>query len=188
MLPDRRDLNRGFPGNRTGSTASQIAFNLFDRVIRHCEFLVDLHTGSNDRANLPQDPLDELIGAEVPRLHEDRPEAFALREAGDRPLEVVEPDLPIAKEHLAEAVVRVGRGVLRVRVGQQSHRLLRHVLGSSRRPHLRRHCGLSFDGVVRWRRESGGPGQGTVIRRVEGSRGIRHRSVRCGIAFSSGVH
>lgn len=54
MLPDRRDLNRGFPGNRTGSTASRIAFNLFDRVIRHCEFLVDLHTGSNDRSNLPQ--------------------------------------------------------------------------------------------------------------------------------------
>ena len=58
MLPDRRDLNRGFPGNRTGSTASQIAFNLFDRVIRHCEFLVDLHTGSNDRSNLPQIRVD----------------------------------------------------------------------------------------------------------------------------------
>jgi hypothetical protein len=58
MLPDRRDLNRGFPGNRTGSTASQTAFNLFDRVIRHCEFLVDLHTGSNDRSNLPQIRVD----------------------------------------------------------------------------------------------------------------------------------
>lgn len=58
MLPDRRDLNRGFPGSRTGSTASQIAFALFDRAIRHCEFLVDLHTGSNERSNLPQIRVD----------------------------------------------------------------------------------------------------------------------------------
>lgn len=58
MLPDRRDLNRGFPGSRTGSTASRIAFALFDRTIRHCAYLIDLHTGSNERANLPQIRVD----------------------------------------------------------------------------------------------------------------------------------
>lgn len=58
MLPDRRDLNRGFPGNRTGSTASRIAFNLFERTVRHCDFLIDLHTGSNDRSNQPQVRVD----------------------------------------------------------------------------------------------------------------------------------
>ena len=53
-LPDRRDLNRYFPGNPTGSAASRIAHSFFIQVIRHCDALVDLHTGSFERSNLPQ--------------------------------------------------------------------------------------------------------------------------------------
>jgi hypothetical protein len=53
-LPDRRDLNRFFPGNRRGSAASRIAYSLFTQVIRSCGALVDLHTGSFQRTNLPQ--------------------------------------------------------------------------------------------------------------------------------------
>lgn len=53
-LPDRRDLNRFFPGNPSGSAASRIAYSLFNQVIRHCSWLVDLHTGSFHRTNLPQ--------------------------------------------------------------------------------------------------------------------------------------
>ncbi len=53
-LPDRRDLNRYFPGNRTGSAASRIANSFFSEIIVHCSALVDLHTGSFERANLPQ--------------------------------------------------------------------------------------------------------------------------------------
>ena len=53
-LPDRRDLNRYFPGNPNGSAASRIAHSLFTRVIQHCDALIDLHTGSFERANLPQ--------------------------------------------------------------------------------------------------------------------------------------
>jgi len=53
-LPDRRDLNRYFPGNSVGSAASRIAHSFFNQVIRHCDALVDLHTGSFERANLPQ--------------------------------------------------------------------------------------------------------------------------------------
>ena len=53
-LADRRDLNRAFPGSQTGSMAGRIAFVLFEYVIRHCDVLVDLHTGSDDRTNLPQ--------------------------------------------------------------------------------------------------------------------------------------
>ena len=53
-LPDRRDLNRFFPGSRYGSVASRIAYAFFDGVVRHCDSLVDLHTGSFDRMNLPQ--------------------------------------------------------------------------------------------------------------------------------------
>ncbi|MCB1568433.1 MAG: succinylglutamate desuccinylase/aspartoacylase family protein [Xanthomonadales bacterium] len=53
-LPDRRDLNRYFPGSAHGSIASRIAYSLFNEVIRHCGAVVDLHTGSFDRRNLPQ--------------------------------------------------------------------------------------------------------------------------------------
>lgn len=53
-LPDRRDLNRFFPGSATGSIASRIAHSFFGNVIDHCDVLIDFHTGSFDRANLPQ--------------------------------------------------------------------------------------------------------------------------------------
>lgn len=53
-LPDRRDLNRYFPGTRQGSIASRIAHGFFSDVVKHCEMLVDFHTGSFDRTNLPQ--------------------------------------------------------------------------------------------------------------------------------------
>lgn len=53
-LADRRDLNRHFPGSANGSAADRIGHSLFNDVIRHCEFLVDLHTGSLQRSNLPQ--------------------------------------------------------------------------------------------------------------------------------------
>lgn len=53
-LPDRRDLNRYFPGNPNGSAAARIANSFFANVIANCDALVDLHTGSFERANLPQ--------------------------------------------------------------------------------------------------------------------------------------
>ena len=45
-LPDRRDLNRHFPGNPNGSAASRIAWSLFDGIIRHCDGLVDVDHAS----------------------------------------------------------------------------------------------------------------------------------------------
>lgn len=53
-LPDRRDLNRYFPGNSNGSAAARIAHSLITNIIVHCDALVDLHTGSFERVNLPQ--------------------------------------------------------------------------------------------------------------------------------------
>ncbi|WP_417520756.1 succinylglutamate desuccinylase/aspartoacylase domain-containing protein [Marinobacter sp.] len=53
-LPDRRDLNRHFPGRPNGSLADRIAHSLFENIIRHCDMLVDIHTGSLKRTNLPQ--------------------------------------------------------------------------------------------------------------------------------------
>jgi hypothetical protein len=53
-LPDRRDLNRSFPGSETGSMASRLANVLMSEVMPHCTHVVDLHTGAINRENLPQ--------------------------------------------------------------------------------------------------------------------------------------
>lgn len=52
-LPDRRDLNRFFPGKVGGSLASELAKVLFENVVERCQYGIDLHTGSNHRKNLP---------------------------------------------------------------------------------------------------------------------------------------
>lgn len=52
-LPDRRDLNRSFPGSQRGSLTSRIANTLFAQVVRPSDFGVDLHTGGGDRRNFP---------------------------------------------------------------------------------------------------------------------------------------
>jgi predicted deacylase len=53
-LPDRRDLNRSFPGSRGGSLAAQIAHLFLKEVVGPCQVGVDLHTGAQHRTNLPQ--------------------------------------------------------------------------------------------------------------------------------------
>ncbi|MBZ0112981.1 MAG: succinylglutamate desuccinylase/aspartoacylase family protein [Thermoanaerobaculia bacterium] len=53
-LPDRRDLNRSFPGSARGSLASRIAHLMMTEVIARCSAGIDLHTGSDHRTNLPQ--------------------------------------------------------------------------------------------------------------------------------------
>ncbi len=53
-LPDRRDLNRSFPGSLRGSLASRIAKLLMTEVIERCDVGMDFHTGSDQRENLPQ--------------------------------------------------------------------------------------------------------------------------------------
>ena len=53
-LPDRRDLNRYFPGRLTGSYASRTAHSFFYQIVKKCDYLIDIHTGSLDRTNLPQ--------------------------------------------------------------------------------------------------------------------------------------
>ena len=53
-LPDRRDLNRSFPGSRKGSLASQLAHWFTNEVLVRCDVAVDLHTGSDNRINMPQ--------------------------------------------------------------------------------------------------------------------------------------
>jgi Predicted deacylase len=53
-LPDRRDLNRSFPGSKNGSMASRLANILMTEIISQCTHVIDLHTGAVARNNLPQ--------------------------------------------------------------------------------------------------------------------------------------
>jgi len=53
-LPDRRDLNRLFPGSSTGSLGSRIARVVTDELLPRCDAVIDLHTGAVNRPNLPQ--------------------------------------------------------------------------------------------------------------------------------------
>ena len=53
-LPDRRDLNRSFPGFESGSMASRLAHVLMTEIVPHCTHIVDLHSGAVNRENLPQ--------------------------------------------------------------------------------------------------------------------------------------
>jgi uncharacterized protein len=88
-LPDRRDLNRSFPGHPKGSMASQLASLFMKEVVARCDYGIDLHAGSDDRTNLPQvranldDPetvrLAESFGA--PIILHGRPPKGSLREA-----------------------------------------------------------------------------------------------------------
>jgi predicted deacylase len=52
-LPDRRDLNRCFPGSATGSLASRLAKVFFDEIVGRCDYGIDLHTAASRRTNFP---------------------------------------------------------------------------------------------------------------------------------------
>ncbi|NEQ31954.1 MAG: succinylglutamate desuccinylase/aspartoacylase family protein [Leptolyngbya sp. SIO4C5] len=53
-LPDRRDLNRSFPGSPRGSLASRLAYLFMREVVSRCTHGIDLHTASHHRSNWPQ--------------------------------------------------------------------------------------------------------------------------------------
>lgn len=91
-LPDRRDLNRSFPGSKSGSLASRLAHIFMTEIVSKCEVGIDLHTASDNRVNLPQiranldDPrtqeLSEVFGARL-MLHA-KNRSGTLRSAGTK--------------------------------------------------------------------------------------------------------
>ncbi len=74
-LPDRRDLNRSFPGSVNGSLAARIANLFMVEIVKRADVGIDLHTGSDHRTNLPH------IRADL-----DDPETRKLAEAFGAPL------------------------------------------------------------------------------------------------------
>ena len=91
-LPDRRDLNRSFPGSKKGSLAARLANLFMTEVVSKCEIGIDLHTASDNRTNLPQiranldDPrtreLAEVFGARLMMHSKNR--SGTLRAAGTK--------------------------------------------------------------------------------------------------------
>ncbi|MBS3940637.1 MAG: succinylglutamate desuccinylase/aspartoacylase family protein [Actinobacteria bacterium] len=122
-LPDRRDLNRSFPGSHDGSMAARIARLLLDEVIQGSDVGIDLHTAANHRTNVPQvrvDTRDErahdlAVAFGAPFVLDARMRPGSLREtAGDLgvPVLTYEGGGPL---RLDEGAIDVAsRGVLRV--------------------------------------------------------------------------
>ncbi|RAU82183.1 succinylglutamate desuccinylase/aspartoacylase family protein [Pontibacter arcticus] len=53
-VPDGKDVNRSFPGNRDGSLASRVAHRFMKEVMPYVDYGLDFHTGGSSRANYPQ--------------------------------------------------------------------------------------------------------------------------------------
>lgn len=53
-VPDGKDVNRSFPGRKTGSMASRIAYHYTSEILNQIDFGIDLHTGGAQRHNYPQ--------------------------------------------------------------------------------------------------------------------------------------
>jgi uncharacterized protein len=103
-LPDRRDLNRSFPGSHTGSMAARIARLLLDEVIVGSDVGIDLHTAANHRTNVPQI-----------RVATSDPRARALAIAFGAPFVL---DAPTRPGSLREAATERGVSVLTFEGGQ----------------------------------------------------------------------
>ncbi|NQV28599.1 MAG: succinylglutamate desuccinylase/aspartoacylase family protein [Rhodopirellula sp.] len=52
-LPDRRDLNRSFPGSDTGTLAGRMARRIFDEIVARSDYGIDIHTAAVRRTNYP---------------------------------------------------------------------------------------------------------------------------------------
>ncbi len=122
-LPDRRDLNRSFPGSNKGSLTSHLARLFMEEIVDKCTHGIDIHTGSNHRINLPQlrvsldsPGLEELARAfGAPVIINARLRDNSLREA------VIEKGIPMLLYEAGEALrfnehaIQVGvRGVIDV--------------------------------------------------------------------------
>jgi hypothetical protein len=79
-LPDRRDLNRSFPGSARGSLAAQLAYTFMNEVVARSDYGIDLHSAAIHRSNLPQIRIDA-----------GHPASLALAEAFGAPIIVHSP-------------------------------------------------------------------------------------------------
>jgi len=122
-LPDRRDLNRSFPGSKSGSLAARLANLFLKEIVDRSDYGIDLHTGAIHRPNLPQirgdlgnpETLRLCRAFGIPLLLNSEPTAGTLREY------TTKKGIPVILYESAEALrfdeicIRIGvQGVLNV--------------------------------------------------------------------------
>lgn len=142
-LPDRRDLNRSFPGSKRGSLTARVARAFLDTVVARCTHGIDLHTGAIHRSNLPQiranleDPvargMAEAFGSPI-ALHAALRDGSLREAAGRRGAACILYEAGEALRHDGHAVETGVRGVLAV-----LDHLGMHPAPSRVKP-TRRHC------------------------------------------------
>ncbi len=103
-LPDRRDLNRSFPGSQNGSLAGQLAHVFLTEIVRRSDFGIDIHSAAIHRCNLPQI-----------RVSLDRPRAMELAEAFNPPAIIT---APLRDGSLRRAASEAGVDVLLYEAGE----------------------------------------------------------------------
>ena len=201
-LPDRRDLNRCFPGSAKGSLASRLAKIFMTAIVNGSDFGIDLHTGSNNRTNLPQvrgNLKDEATlrmarAFDAPIMIDGNSPAGSLRSAVAKkgiPTIVYEAGEPLRFD---EDAIAIGvRGIRRVMaeigmVRRSSSRVRHRCLLASRRTWIR----ARRSGVLRL---AVGPGDTVekgqliaTVRDIFGDRRFEHRSPADGLVIGSTKH
>lgn len=103
-LPDRRDLNRCFPGSAGGSLASRLAHLFMQEIVARSDLGIDLHSAAIHRTNLPQ-----------VRISEDNPRIAKLAEVFGAPV-ILQSSL--REGSLRDAAKSVGKDVLLYEAGE----------------------------------------------------------------------
>lgn len=103
-LPDRRDLNRSFPGSETGSLAARLASLFMHEIVANSSHGIDIHTGAIHRSNLPQ-----------LRANLDEPETERLARAFEVPVMI---SANLRDGSLREAAAEVGIPMLLYEAGE----------------------------------------------------------------------
>lgn len=103
-LPDRRDLNRVFPGSETGSLASRLAHRFLNEVVKRADLGIDLHSAAIHRTNYPQ-----------VRITPDDPEMEELARVFGAPVIMKS---PLREGSLRRAAKDIGKPVLLFEAGE----------------------------------------------------------------------
>ena len=122
-MPDRRDLNRAFPGSEHGSLTSRVAHVFKKQIIDRSDYGIDLHTGSNHRTNFPhiRANMADTETARLARVFNTAVTVNATLRDGSLRGYAVEKNIPVLLYEAGEALrfdklaVRAGvRGILNV--------------------------------------------------------------------------
>jgi len=122
-LPDRRDLNRSFPGSAKGSMAACLAHTFMNRIVKKATHMIDLHTAAIHRTNWPQvranldDPetlrLSKAFGANI-MIHANERDGSLRQAATKRGMPSILFEGGAALRHNPDAVKMGFEGTMRV--------------------------------------------------------------------------